>query len=210
LSTTGPVRSPLEALLLSRRSLRRYAERPVEDEVVRAMVEAARLAPSASNGQPCRYVAVREPAARAALAAACFSGIFTPTRFAARAPLIIALCADRSGLLRAAHALKDSAMYQLDCGIAGEHLVLRAAELGLGTCWIGWFNRRAARRSLGVPRGVKVVSLIAAGYPPEGWAPPPRPRLPLASILWGDRWGRPVPGNELSEDPRGAGVRTGE
>jgi len=186
----------LSTLLLSRRSLRRYAERPVEDEVVRAIVEAARVAPSASNGQPCRWVAVRAPAARAALAAACFSGIFAATRFAARAPLILALCADRRGALRAAHAIKDSAMYQLDCGIAGEHLVLRAAELGLGTCWIGWFNRRAARRSLGVPRGVEVVSLIAAGYPPEGWAPPARPRLALPSILWADRWGRGMPGDE--------------
>lgn len=186
--------SPLETLLRARRSLRRYADRPVEDEAVLAMVEAARLAPSASNAQPCRWVAVREPGARAAMAAACFSGIFTPTRFAARAPLILALCAERAGLIRTAQSLKDSAMYQLDCGIAGEHLVLRAAELGLGTCWIGWFNRRGARRALAVPRHVKVVCLIAAGYPPEGWAPRARPRLPLSALVWSDRWGRVFPG----------------
>ena len=195
--------TPLEALVRARRSLRRYAERPVDDAVVRAMVEAARLAPSASNAQPCRWIAVRGTSARSALAAACFSGIFSPTRFAARAPLILALCAERAGALRRAQAVKDSAMYQLDCGIAGEQLVLRAAELGVGTCWIGWFNRRAARRALGVPRHVRVVSLIAAGYPPEGWAPGPRPRLALSSVLWADRWERPFPGAEENASTTG-------
>ena len=79
--------------------------------------------------------------------------------------MIVALCAERGTLVEAGKAIKDRAMYQLDCGIAGEHLVLRAAELGLGTCWIGWFNRRAARRVLGAPFHVQVVCLIAVGYP---------------------------------------------
>ena len=90
-----------------------------------------------------------------------------------------------------AKSIKDRAMYQLDCGIAGEHLVLRAAELGLGTCWIGWFNRRAARRALGAPAHVQVVCLISVGYPADGAAARtrPRPRKPLADIAWLDSWG---------------------
>ena len=158
-----------------------------------SLAEAARAAPSAENAQPWRLVLVSAPAARQELARASFSGIFSPTRFAASAPLIVALCAERASLVEVGKAVKDRAMYQLDCGIAGEHLVLRAAELGLGSCWIGWFNRRGARRALRAPVHVQVVSLIAVGYPLAGAQPRPRVRRPLSSMLWKDRWGQGFP-----------------
>jgi len=192
--------SPLQKLLTWRRSVRRYSARPVADGDILSLVEAARLAPSAENAQPCRFVVVRDPAARAAFAAACLSGIFSHTRFAAQAPLIVALCSDRSGVPARAMAVKDKAMYQLDCGIAGEHLVLRAAELGLGTCWIGWFNRRAARAAIGIPRGVEVVCLIAVGYPVNDSAGRPRPRKSLGSIVSLDSWGNPFPGVDAYDE----------
>ncbi len=188
--------SAFRLLVLSRASVRHYEERDIPDADVLAIMEAARLAPSAENAQPWRFVAVKSPAAREALSRACFSGIFSPTRFAARAPLIVALCAERTGLIEAGKSIKDRAMYQLDCGIAGEHLVLQAAELGLGTCWIGWFNRRAARRALGVPWHVQVVALIPVGYPRETASPQRRPRNRLSSMLWLDSWGKTFPGAE--------------
>jgi nitroreductase len=191
--------SPFEQLVLSRTSVRHYDERSVSEADILSIVEAARQAPSADNGQPWRFVAVKDAAARDALARACFSGIFSLTRFAARAPLIIALCAERAGLIEAGKSIKDRAMYQLDCGIAGEHLVLRAAELGLGTCWIGWFNRRAARRALGAPWHVQVVSLIAVGYPRQGSSARHRVRRPLSKMVWLDKWGRSFPGVEFQE-----------
>jgi nitroreductase len=181
--------SPLQQLLQRRRSVRRYESRAVGDAEILSLLEAARIAPSAENAQPWRFVVVKDPEALARLARACFSGIFSPTRFAAQAPVVIALCAERAGLVEAGKAIKDGAMYQLDCGIAGEHVVLRAAELGLGTCWIGWFDRRAARRALGVPFHVQVVALIALGYPALQESPRPRPRKPLSSLAWLDRWG---------------------
>jgi nitroreductase len=186
--------SALQQLLEVRQSVRRYAERPVSESDIISLVEAARQAPSAENAQPCRFVAVRDPGALEELARACFSGIFAATRFAARAPLIVALCAERATVVEAGKAIKDRAMYQLDCGIAGEHLVLRAAELGLGTCWIGWFNRRAARRTLRVPFHVQVVCLIAVGYPAEGAQLRRRVRRPVSSILWKDKWGEAFSG----------------
>ena len=192
--------SPLQKLLAWRRSVRRYSARPITDADILSLLEAARMAPSAENAQPCRFIAVRNPAAREALAAACLSGVFSRTRFAARAPLIVALCADRSGTWARAIAVKDKAMYQLDCGIAGEHLVLRAAELGLGTCWIDWFNRRAARKALGVPRGVEVVCLISVGYPEKDASSRPRPRKPLGSLAWLDSWARPFPGADSYDE----------
>ena len=183
--------SPLQALILARSSVRRYEEREVSDVDILSTVDAARLAPSASNGQPWRFIIVKSTEAREALARACLSGVFSPTRFAARAPVIIALCAERGRALAAAQSLKDRAMYQLDCGIAGEHLVLRAAELGLGTCWIGWFNRRKARRALGAPAHVRVVSLIAMGYPAAGQAARKKVRRPLELFAFRDSWRTP-------------------
>jgi nitroreductase len=185
--------SPLQALIEARTSVRRYDERPVSEADVLSLLEAACQAPSADNAQPWRFVAIIDAAARDELARACFSGIFSPTRFAARAPLIVALCAERATLVEAGKAIKDRAMYQLDCGIAGEHLVLRAAELGLGTCWIGWFNRRAARRVLRAPFHVQVVCLISVGYPQAGMERRRRVRRPLSSVLWKDRWGQAFP-----------------
>jgi nitroreductase len=194
-------RTPFQALIEARQSVRRYQERPIPESDVLSLVEAARQAPSAENAQPWRFVAVVDPAARDSLARAAFSGIFSRTRFAAGAPLIVAVCAERATLVEAGKAIKDRAMYQLDCGIAGEHLVLRAMELGLGTCWIGWFNRRAARRALGAPFHVQVVCLIAVGYPRAEAEPRRRVRHPLSSMLWKDRWGEGFPG-ALSEDQK--------
>lgn len=192
--------SPLQKIMAERRSVRRYAPRPIADEVVLSLAAAARLAPSAENAQPCRFIAVRDPAAVEKLSRASLSGVFSPTRFAAQAPLIVALCADRTGAPARAMAVKDRAMYQLDCGIAGEHLVLRATELGLGACWIGWFNRRAARRALGAPRGIQVVCLIALGYPAADLAPRRRSRKSLASIIMRDSWDSAFPGAEGYEE----------
>ena len=93
--------TPFLQLVRSRTSLRSYDEREISDADILSMAEAARLAPSAENGQPWRFIAVKEPAARDALAKACFSGIFSPTRFASRAPLIFALCAERAGIIEA-------------------------------------------------------------------------------------------------------------
>jgi nitroreductase len=182
-------------LARKRSSIRRYnPDRSIADEDILSILEAARLAPSAENTQPWRFVVMRDPVARERLARECFSGIFLATRFAAGAPLIIALCADRARLLeRSGEIVQRTAFYQLDCGIAGEHLVLAAAELGIGTCWIGWFNKRKAKNFLGVPLHVEVVALIALGYPIEGAAVRPKVRKPLSSIVSLDRWGTPYP-----------------
>jgi nitroreductase len=206
---SGPGQAPLpfEQLVRRRFSLRRYdPDRPVPDALVRAVLESARLAPSAENSQPWRFVAVTDPAARDRLARACFSGIFRPTRFAAEAPVILAVCAERAKpILRAGEAVLGTALYQLDLGIAGAHIVLAAAELGLGTCWIGWFDKRRARRELGVPGHVEVVCLISMGYPRAGVEPRAKVRRPLSGITFRDRWGQPFDAAGPGTAPTAAG-----
>lgn len=173
-------------LIASRRSVRRYAERPVPEEAVRSCLEAARLAPSAENSQPWRFVVLQNPEAIREFGRRAFSGIYLPTSFASRAPVLVALLAKPDLLANGlGRAVRRVAFYQTDLGIAGEHLVLRAQELGLGTCWIGWFDEKAARRFLAIPPTYRIPCLIALGYPAEP-LPPPRPRIPLDELIL--RW----------------------
>ncbi|RPJ01386.1 MAG: hypothetical protein EHM31_05920 [Candidatus Aminicenantes bacterium] len=157
--------TPFQKIIRGRRSIRRFLETPVEPEKLRACLEAARLAPSAHNAQPGRYVVVDEPALKDRLATAAFSGIYRGSRFAAKAPVLLVLLARRDFV---AHHLGGRMQrvpyYFVDMGIAGEHIVLQAEELGLATCWMGWFSRRHVRKVLNVPRGLKIVAVMPVGY----------------------------------------------
>jgi nitroreductase len=84
---------------------------------------------------------------------------------------------------RVARAIQGTNYYLLDVGIAGEHLVLQAQELGIGTCWIGWFNSKKARKYLRLPWNYRVVSIISMGYPAEG-ATRRKEDLPMDEILF--------------------------
>lgn len=159
----GP--TPFQRILRGRRSIRRYLETPVESWKLRACLDAARLAPSAHNAQPWRIVVVDEPGLKAELAAAAFSGIYSVTKFAAKAPVLLVLMAKRRLVAHHLGARFQKVPYYLvDMGIAGEHIVLQAEELGLATCWLGWINYRRVRKVLRVPRKFKIVAMMPLGY----------------------------------------------
>lgn len=80
-----------------------------------------------------------------------------------------------------------------DTAIAIDHLMLRATELGLGTCWIGWYTQASIKPLLGVPDNVFVLGVIVVGHPAE--EPGPRPRKPLEEVAYEGVWGRPFEGN---------------
>jgi nitroreductase len=171
-------------LVRSRRSIRRFLPRPVEREKILTCLEAARLAPSAENVQPWRFVVIDDPDLKKKLTDKIFSGIYFVSKFAAQAPVLILILARLDFLAnRLGRQIQGVPFYLIDIGIAGEHLVLQAEELGLGTCWLGWFNHRQTRKILGIPRKYKIVCLIALGYydkKPER----PRPRKELEEIAW--------------------------
>lgn len=160
-----------------RRSVRRMKETPLPREVIERLFEAARLAPSWANSQCWDFIAVTDPQKRALLAQA--GG---PKGAMPKAPLIVVACArpeasgTRAGL----------PYFMLDVGIAVEHLVLEATSLGLGTCWVGWFDEDAVKRALGVPPEVRVVAMVPVGVPDE--APPDRGRRSLKEILSWNGW----------------------
>jgi nitroreductase len=154
-----------QELVKSRRSVRSYLDKPVEREKILTCIEAARLAPSADNVQPWRFLIIDEPELKKQYAREIFSGIYSISRFAEKAPVLILILARLDIIAnRIGKQIQNIQYYLLDIGIAGEHIVLQAQELGLGTCWVGWFNIRKARKFLKVPRKYKIVSMLAMGY----------------------------------------------
>lgn len=162
-------------LAAARRSIRKYKDAPVEREKLDLCLEAARLAPSACNAQPYKFVVIDEPALKEKFCAAAFSGVYSACKFAAAAPAIVAVISD-TGKVSAwlGNQVQDTNFRLVDIGIAAEHFVLAAAEQGLGTCWLGWFSAGAGAKVLGLGSGKKIEVLLSVGYPAENPAPRPR------------------------------------
>ncbi|OGS26674.1 MAG: hypothetical protein A2297_04135 [Elusimicrobia bacterium RIFOXYB2_FULL_48_7] len=159
-------------LAAKRFSARNYLDKPVEKEKLGLCLEAARLAPSACNSQPWEFIVVNNPELKNRLAAVIFSGIYQTNRFAAKAPVLVLVASDKGSIISKTGAfIRDTKFYLVDIGIAAEHFILQAAELGLGTCWLGWFNEQAAKKILGIPKNKRVDIVISVGYtdkiPPE-------------------------------------------
>lgn len=183
-------KTPFLRLVKGRRSIRRYIERPVEREKILTCLEAARLAPSADNAQPWRFLVLDDKDLRKRFCGAVFSGIYSVSRFAKKAPALIVILA-RLNLIahRVGKQIQHIHFHLLDIGIAGEHIVLQAEELGLGTCWIGWFNTRKARKVLNIPREYKVIALLSMGYY-EQKPSKSKKRKQLDEIVWFNKIGR--------------------
>ena len=175
-------------LVRRRSSCRSYKQEPVPRTMVERVLEAARLAPSACNRQPWRFAVVTEEGRRKELVRrGVLAGL--SSGWVAGAPVIIAVGMHRSVLThRIAPSVSGVDYPWIDIGIAGEHLVLAATELGLGTCWIGWIRPGGVRRVVGWPRGIRPVALITLGTPSEPGPSDREPnRKPLAELVeWAD------------------------
>lgn len=169
----------LSGTIRTRHSVRAFREEPVEDEVLRDLVELANRAPSAGNLQSRDFLLVREPAGKRALAHA------ADQDFLEQAPVILVVCTNASRIGRYGNRGRDLYMIQ-DAAAATENLLLAAHERGLGTVWVGAFNEELVRRTLHLPPHVRPVTLVPIGRPAE--APVPSERLPLDEILHLDHW----------------------
>jgi nitroreductase len=171
-------------LIAQRRSIRRYLDKPIEREKILECLEAARLAPSADNVQPWRFLVIDDIDLKEKFAKEVFSGIYSVSKFAAKAPVLIVILA-RPDIIanRIGKQIQGVNFYLIDVGIAGEHIVLQAEELGLGTCWIGWFNSRKARKVLNIPKKYKFISLLSLGYYQEKPSKEKK-RKDLEDIAW--------------------------
>lgn len=168
-------------LVQTRRSLRAYLDKPVEQEKLEYVLECARLAPSWKNMQCWRFIAVDDAAGRAALADS--MGESNPGRKAlTSAPLVIVLCA----VPKESEVWEGKDFMMLDAGLAMEHLILAATEQGLGTCWQGLFKEEKVKKSLNIPDDVRVVAMTPLGYAAEERRP--RPRKGTADIAYRGKW----------------------
>jgi nitroreductase len=171
----------------NRRSIRKYQDRPIPEEVMTQVLEAARIAPSWANTQCTRLVVVKEAAMKQKLAEAVPSS--NPSyRAIQSAPVVIAACGKKSlsGFYhhQASTALGDWLMF--DVALAVSQLTLAAHALGLGTVHVGLMDVNKAGEILGVPPDVQLVELIPLGYPDQH--PNSPPRKALAEIVHWERW----------------------
>ena len=152
-------------LLKHRKSIRDFLDRPVERKKIMMCLEAARLAPSACNSQPWKFIVVDDRQLKDKLGDAAFRGIYSMNSFCKMAPVMVVVVSEKSKFLaRIGGMFRGTKYYLIDIGVAIEHFVLQAEDLGLGTCWIGWFNERAVKSVLEIPHRKKIDILIALGY----------------------------------------------
>lgn len=173
----------------TRRSVRKYTDQPVSDEVVLELLEAARIAPSGNNTQPWRFIIVRDPETKKALAKADHD-----QKWMEAAPVYIVAVADISCRIKEPGLVLDEesspfALKQIirDTAIAVDHLALEIENGGLATCWTAWFRQKDVRPILAIPEDKFVVAILPVGYGAE--SPEPRPRLSMEEIVMYERWG---------------------
>ncbi|MDR3122139.1 MAG: nitroreductase family protein [Clostridiales bacterium] len=164
-------------VIKTRRSIRKYQSKPVEEEKLLQVLEAGRLAPAANNAQEWKFIAVRDPELIKKLVPACGG-----QSFVGEAPVVLVICADG----------EEKIMYcgqparAIDCSIALSFMILEAAELGLGTCWLGYFSNDKVKRVLNIPADKNVVAVTPLGYANE--SPAPRPRKSVDEVVAYDGW----------------------
>ncbi|HHT17785.1 MAG TPA: nitroreductase [Papillibacter sp.] len=154
----------VQEAILARRSIRKYSDRPIEPEKLVTVLEAARLAPSATNGQNWRFIVVQDKEKLAELVQAADN-----QKFVGEAPAAIIACATSRRVMSCGQPTDT-----VDCSIAMSFILLQAQELGLGTCWLGRFNADLVKQICEIPEEVSVIAMTPLGYPAE--TPDPRPR----------------------------------
>lgn len=163
-----------------RRSIRRYEEREVGDEQLTQVLEAARCAPSWKNQQAWQFMVVKDPGKRRELADILEGN--PSGKGIAQAPVLIVVCADPA--LSGVGNGKE--YYMADIGIVMDHIMLEAADLGLGTVFIGLFDEDRVRQALGVPDQFRIVGMTPLGYPAK--EPRPIPRKELDELVHWETW----------------------
>ena len=194
----------LSDVIASRRSIRKFKQEDISADTVRLLLDAARLAPSGSNIQPARFIVAQSQAAKEGL------GQFTPYKFIVKASVVFVCCADlttistrdkRVGELLEAGAFDGvevnfdnhapystvmdieaaKAYLAMNVAIAVEHIVLKAVDLGLGSCWLGRFDRDKLKEYLQLDENIHPVVLLPVGYPDQ--TPKARPRFDLDKLM---------------------------
>lgn len=153
-------------LVNNRQSDRAYDTRPVERGKILRILEAARLAPSACNAQPWRFIVVDDPELKNRLADAAASKVLGINHFTKQAPVHIVIVMEAANFnSNFGSIVKGKTFPLIDIGIAAEHICLAAKAEGLGSCMLGWFDEPAVKKLLSIPKQRRVPLIITIGYP---------------------------------------------
>ena len=161
-----------------RHSIRKYKLDVISDEILNRILDAAHLAPSGKNGQPWRFIVVRNAELKQRLVKPC-----RDQAFITEAPVIIIGCANEDESYQKQGNYMKS--WAIDLALAFDHLMLAATVEGLGTCWIGAFDEKEVKKVLNIPDHLRVVCLTPLGY--ADGEPKPKPRKALTDIVFYDQ-----------------------
>lgn len=149
-----------------RQSDRAYLTTPIEKEKLNRILEAARLAPSACNAQPWKFIVVDDFDLKNKIADCTSSTILGMNHFTKQAPVHIVIVEEKANFTSSAGSLiKNKTFPLIDIGIAAEHICLQATAEGLGTCMIGWFDESKVKKLLNIPKSKRVPLIITVGFP---------------------------------------------
>jgi len=158
--------------ILNRRSIRKYKDKEIDDELINKIIEAGTWAPSAGNLQSWEVIVVKDHDIKDKLAVACYI-----REFIAEAPVVLVMCACKRKS-SVAYGERGSELYCIqDAACAAQNMLLMIHDLGLGACWNGSFDEDSVSDLLGIPEGVRPVAIITVGYPDEKPIPPPREEI---------------------------------
>lgn len=157
-----------QELVNKRQSNRAYSNKDVEKEKVIQCIEAARMAPSACNSQPWKFIVVDNPELKKKLAQTTSNRLLPLNHFTNQAPVHVVIVNEGSNFTATlGNKIKNRNFSLIDIGIAAEHFCLQAEELGLGTCMIGWFKEKEVKSLLNIPEKKRPELIITIGYPSD-------------------------------------------
>jgi nitroreductase len=159
-----------------RRSIRKYKSTPVEPEKLKEIAEAFRLAPSATNSQSWKLIIVTDSDKKEQIARQAAPNNGDPTPFILEAPVLLIGTCDTPRVMENNHKVSTT-----DLSIAMSFVMLKAQELGLGTCWMGYYKEEGVRAALGLSEDIGVVAIMPLGYADE--APEARPRKNMEEVV---------------------------
>lgn len=153
------------SIIKNRQSDRGYTSKPVEKEKLHRILESARLAPSACNAQPWKFIVVDNPELKNKLADTTSSKVLGMNHFTKQAPVHIVIVMESANFSSNFGSMVKRKHFPLiDIGIAAEHICLAATAEGLGSCMIGWFDEPKVKKLLNIPRNKRPVLIITLGY----------------------------------------------
>jgi nitroreductase len=176
-------------LVIKRQSVRKYSNKVVEKEKIKRCLEAARLAPSASNSQPWKFIIIDEPELKNKVAKETFDKIASFNKFTVEASVIVVITLEKVKLItQLGQRIKKKEWKLIDIGITAEHFCLQAEEEGLGTCMLGWYNEKPIKKLLNIPDKKSIALIISVGYATENYKHRKKTRKSIENICSYNRY----------------------